>query len=480
VQTCTGASPRVARLRRACSRVAVSLAIAAGMVAASAAGCGNAGIVGGDCAVGYTQCALTCVDLQTDPANCGACGHVCPAGVACQDGVCGGIPSDAMLDDGAPWNDANEECDASDPAHPVCYPRPHLDGSKDGTDDGASGDGGTGDGSGGDGTSGDGTTGDGTTGDGSNGDGSGGDGSTGDGGEAGCVPPFDTPQGCGSCTNVCVAPNGVCTPVDGGFQCAPNCNPPLTDCNGQCVNLTSDPQNCGVCGKVCASQYCFMSMCEGSVAGSVMVIGHDFQKTAPGDQQAKLLTNSVFYYPGPVNLLSFEHYGDPATVANGLKLLTKYAKSVAVTFNVQSTSDDTILANDTVLAGATAVIVWDQPNAPAGTLGTLGTNWAPHLTKFAQGGGLVIALDGAQGVAEMPSLITNGALLAVTGHGSVLPGTPAADSSASIARLMTNVYLVEQNTAWFTTSEAMGATTFYVANVQGQPLQLLAVQKVIN
>jgi hypothetical protein len=29
-----------------------------------------------------------CVDLATDPVNCGACGNVCPAGVGCSAGRC--------------------------------------------------------------------------------------------------------------------------------------------------------------------------------------------------------------------------------------------------------------------------------------------------------------------------------------------------------------------------------------------------------
>jgi hypothetical protein len=30
----------------------------------------------------------TCADTQSDPANCGACGHPCAPGQTCQDGVC--------------------------------------------------------------------------------------------------------------------------------------------------------------------------------------------------------------------------------------------------------------------------------------------------------------------------------------------------------------------------------------------------------
>ncbi|HEY2518293.1 MAG TPA: hypothetical protein VGI39_45805 [Polyangiaceae bacterium] len=476
------------------------LAFGAAVALGSGAGCGSEdGVVGGDCAPGYTQCALACFDLLTDPNNCGACGHVCPPGASCVEGVCSSDLDATSGGDGADLDGADllidgELCDVRDPAHPVCRPRP--DGETGDDDGNGGGDGTIGDGNGGgDGSNnGDGSTGNGdgsNTGDGSNdsdgsnnGDGAIGDGSNGEGGVLtdACVPPFDTPQNCGSCGNACVNPNPVCSLGDGGFQCVPQCTPPLTDCSGRCVNLTRDPSNCGACGVVCPSQYCFQSMCQGSVAGNVMVIGHDFQKTAGNDQEAKLLDNSVFYNAGSVALLSFEHYADPATVQNGLGILKAYAAAQHITLDVQSTQDDTSLSNDTLLTSETAVIVWDQPNAAAGALGTLGTACASHLSKFVIGGGIVIALDAAQGRAEMPAFITNAGLLAVTGHAAVTPGTPADVPLAglSIARGMTSVYLVEQNTAWFSTSEAASAKTLFVANVQGQTTQLLAVQKVIN
>jgi hypothetical protein len=40
------------------------------------------------CPNGLPACNGQCPDLQTDPANCGACGHACPAGSTCVAGVC--------------------------------------------------------------------------------------------------------------------------------------------------------------------------------------------------------------------------------------------------------------------------------------------------------------------------------------------------------------------------------------------------------
>ena len=40
------------------------------------------------CPAGETPCAGTCVDLQTDDTNCGACGSPCALG-SCDEGTCG-------------------------------------------------------------------------------------------------------------------------------------------------------------------------------------------------------------------------------------------------------------------------------------------------------------------------------------------------------------------------------------------------------
>ncbi len=40
------------------------------------------------CKVWQTRCSGTCTDLKRDPANCGACGNVCPENQGCSDGKC--------------------------------------------------------------------------------------------------------------------------------------------------------------------------------------------------------------------------------------------------------------------------------------------------------------------------------------------------------------------------------------------------------
>src|SRR5690606_34574007 len=56
-----------------------------------------------ECAGGAERCGNACVDVTSDPANCGACGNACGAGEACVDGACGGVgcPATQILCGGA-------------------------------------------------------------------------------------------------------------------------------------------------------------------------------------------------------------------------------------------------------------------------------------------------------------------------------------------------------------------------------------------
>jgi len=60
-------------------------------------------VIFSSCAAGLTNCNGTCVDLQTDANNCGACGTICPAGATCVNGQC------TLLSQGSPCS-SNSQC----------------------------------------------------------------------------------------------------------------------------------------------------------------------------------------------------------------------------------------------------------------------------------------------------------------------------------------------------------------------------------
>src|SRR5262245_20417844 len=61
------------------------------VVSGSAGGSGGSSSAGGSggCAAGEVDCGGGCTDLETDPANCGACGVACGPGNGCTAGACG-------------------------------------------------------------------------------------------------------------------------------------------------------------------------------------------------------------------------------------------------------------------------------------------------------------------------------------------------------------------------------------------------------
>ncbi|MBN1770055.1 MAG: hypothetical protein JXB32_02245 [Deltaproteobacteria bacterium] len=128
---------------------------------------------GTTCAAGSICCDGACANLNSDRANCGACGMACPDGIGCTLGVCTG-----------------EACPGG------C-----------------------------------------------------GDGQTCCG--LGCVDTRSDSSNCGSCGHVCdagqICDNGICLTS----ACSPPCVLPERCCGETCTNVTTDVDNCGYCGNRC-------------------------------------------------------------------------------------------------------------------------------------------------------------------------------------------------------------------------------------
>ncbi|AKV04108.1 Tryptophan synthase alpha chain [Labilithrix luteola] len=386
-------------------------------------GCnGQNSIVGGACVTGYVACADQCVNTAVDPANCGSCDVVCPSGVACLDGLCGGP----------------------------------VDGSSDGS----------------------------ALGDGSSGDGSAGDGSFGDGGDGGCEPPFNRSSACGACDVVCVAPNSAClADPSGNFVCAPPCTPPLVECENACVDTQTDPLNCGVCGKFCPSNLCANGVCQGATPGDVVVLGHDYSSGAAGSSQAKVLTNAVFIPPSnPLRVLSYEQFADAAAVARVKSLVQSAAFGRTVVFTPSTTSAD--LASPTLAQSYDVVLVYDQQGGAPANLTTIGASWVTSLSDFAKAGGVIVALDGAAGQGGMPQLLTSAGLLAVGGHQTIPAGTPVAVVAPAdrIGAVVASPYGVYNRSVSLQAVEPEGPNVIYVAKqlVNGTPANPVVVHKIVN
>ncbi|HET7546027.1 MAG TPA: hypothetical protein VFK05_39430 [Polyangiaceae bacterium] len=65
-----------------------------------------------------------------------------------------------------------------------------------------------------------------------------------------CETDLGTAANCGACGNSCPSATPLC--MDG--KCTSTCSgTKSTNCDGTCVDLTTDPENCGACGKSCTS-----------------------------------------------------------------------------------------------------------------------------------------------------------------------------------------------------------------------------------
>jgi hypothetical protein len=183
------------------------------------------------CSDGKTRCHHDCVDLNTDPRDCGACGNVCEAGQQCVQGACtcdgiicptGTTCCNKQCVDFSTDPDNCGSCGHACAAGDFCVAGECL--SCLGVNCAA--------------------------------------------GQAccsgACVDLQTDSAHCGTCGNVCAADlscvNGICQ-GNCGLQ---NCTSPATCCTANgfsvCTDLSDDPNNCGACGNVCQGS----ATCQGS------------------------------------------------------------------------------------------------------------------------------------------------------------------------------------------------------------------------
>jgi hypothetical protein len=463
-----------------------------------AAGCSvSDGLVGGVCASGYADCQDQCIPVLTDPRNCGSCGHVCASG-SCVDGTCAGLVdgrAEGSTDghtgprhDGGRRDGFAGDGTASDgPLGDQWQPdgrRKLRDGEvpEGSTHDGAR-DTTHGDRVGVDAPRHDGNVVDVTRHDSTGADSTSHDSTSVDGpppvdasGDV-CAPPYVTADNCGACGVVCGYSEGyyqVCAPpaadagADGGaYSCVATCPPPYVDCNATCVDQSTDPMNCGACGTVCPLGLCVNSSCAGTKPGEIVVIGHDYATANVNVSEAQILSNAVFLPPtNPLVVLSFEQYAVPAQVTNVKSVLQAAATSSGRTLVLVPVTDYTAVPGFLTSLPFAVVLVYDQPNAPAGQLAAVGGAWEESIGTYLTAGGDVVVLDGASGVDEMPELLSASGLLQTSTDVAIPPGKAlfVVAQNDAVGNFVTSPYPAQSNTAYFITTEPNGGDVTFVVD----------------
>lgn len=397
-------------------------------------GCGQLNaVVGGDCAAGYERCGNECIDVARDPNHCGRCDNVCSQGNNCVGGVCGS--SDATIDvrDGNVDAPDGEDFDGSELLRDVRADR--TDGSETSID--ASTD------------------------------------DVADVSVDSCTPPYNTNDHCGDCFTKCTAPNDTCKPSGQTFACSPLCTAPLKNCFGVCVDTQTDPQNCGSCGVACISNLCAVGLCQGENRGDIVYIGHDFTGS-PIDirvAQPRVLANAVLLtQSNPIRVLAYQRYASPTAITNVTGILAATGTQSGRTINVTTTTTDADIPAMLNAATYDVLIVYDQENAPAATLGALGASWATTLTTFTKAGGIFVTLDGVAGTdPQMHEFEPATGLLSVSAHTQYPASPPVAITltapSDAVGKSVITPYGTRPRSARFATEPAGGNVVYVTTDM---------------
>jgi hypothetical protein len=233
-----------------------------------------------------------------------------------------------------------------------------------------------------------------------------------------CLPPHDAPSHCGDCDTQCKAPNSLCAPDgNGSFACVPLCDPPLIECQGQCVDpasFNSDPDNCGSCGNECPSDICQDGKCVGARFGHVALLCMDFNSATVDSSPTTLLGNSVFVPTvNPVRVLSYTRGASAAAVTRVNTVIGWAGSERFRTAEITEAKTPEQVTKDLNINDYQVILIHDLDQAVSGEPAAAATAWASAsvLTSFARAGGVVIVLDGADGTGEMNELINAANLL---------------------------------------------------------------------
>jgi hypothetical protein len=252
----------------------------------------------------------------------------------------------------------------------------------------------------------------------------------------------------GACVVQDVAPDaGTSNPGDdagpgtdaGGLVCTL----PELECHGACIDVSSDPDNCGACDRVCASGICQAAHCLGELSGHIIAIGHDYQ--AQHAAMRTVLGNAVALGAQPdVGVARLRGSSSAASSAGTTLAITQSMASRgrpwhAVT--LATTPSATALAEADVL-----VIEAQTGDGDAAT--AAGVAWASAIDGFLQRGGVVVVLEGANGVsyrfADGAGLFSIAAPVDSTSSVALVT-----DASDAIAQQVVSPYLAELTSVAF-------------------------------
>jgi hypothetical protein len=148
----------------------------------------------------------------------------------------------------------------------------------------------------------------------------------------------------------------------------------------------------------------------------------DYTWAQPTTAHTTLLGNAVFLpLRSEVRILAYTRYA-PSAVRNQVnKAIGWSATARGRSYRIDPITVATQLSTELNVQDYDVFLVYEQADAPAGQLSTVGAQWAASgvLQSFAGAGGVIVVLDGAQGNSEMAALIDSAGLLGLNGHNPI-------------------------------------------------------------
>ncbi|MCH2110221.1 MAG: hypothetical protein MK135_12905 [Polyangiaceae bacterium] len=369
--------------------------------------CSSSGLVGGECAAGYTNCDGWCVDLSSEVDHCGACDSPCVGEQVCQSGAC----SDEM--------EGVQET-------------PRRGGSGGQVETLPRGSGGSFEpvqempGSGG-------------------------------------FLPVTGTGGVAGWGGALGGMGGQIGPGGSGGSLVCNSSPLVTECAGSCVDVSSDPLHCGFCGNYCPSGLCASVACLGATSGHMVAICDSLGNVGPSGR--RLFSNSVFLSgENLVRILAYGEYSSPSVIDAARGALADGAILKGRAYALTE-SYDAAEVLDLQRQDYDAFVVYDQPLAPPGNLATLATNWSSTVEDFVEEGGVVVVTTGGGGQGEMQDLISGLNILSTSGTTDHTGQSYYLQSPGDALALgVFSPYLATETSCTFNTSDSPSGLNVFVTS----------------
>ncbi len=210
------------------------------------------------------------------------------------------------------------------------------------------------------------------------------------------------------------------------------CEMPMLECDGECIDVSSDPDNCGACNHACPSGICTDGHCVGELSGHIVAIGHDYQSHHLA--MARVLGNAAAL--GEHRDLAIARYRGATPGAGVHTALGTGLSRVGRPFHWVTLP----VPAPNALVGVDVLIV--EPQTGDGAVAeAAGAQWLVAIDNFLKRNGVVIVLEGAGGVSHRFAF--GASLYAYTPVDSTNVPTHLVDSGDAVSQQVLTPYLAE-------------------------------------